>query len=92
MKDGLNSKLLAVCDGEGRPIALLLTEGKVIDHEGSAALLDAIPKPTSSSPTQLRQRRLSRRPRGQEHHALHPAAQASQDQARLRPRDLQALL
>ena len=41
---GLNSKLHAVCDGEGRPIALLLTEGEVSDHEGAAALLDALPQ------------------------------------------------
>ena len=41
---GLNSKLHAVCDGQGRPVALLLTEGEVSDHEGAAVLLDALPR------------------------------------------------
>lgn len=31
-KGGLNSKLHAVCDGEGRPIILLLSEGQMRDH------------------------------------------------------------
>jgi transposase len=47
----LNSKLHAVCDGEGRPIVMMLTEGQMSDHkpvlsfaEGGAVLLfDALP-------------------------------------------------
>jgi transposase len=39
----LNSKLHAVCDGEGRPILLLLSEGEMSDHKGAALLLDALP-------------------------------------------------
>jgi transposase len=32
-----------VCDGEGRPVALLLTEGQVSDHKGAGLLLPALP-------------------------------------------------
>jgi putative transposase len=39
----LNSKLHAVCDGEGRPIILLLTEGQMSDHKGAALLLSSLP-------------------------------------------------
>ena len=42
-KGGLNSKLHAVRDGQGRPVALLLTEGQMSDHKGDALLLPAIP-------------------------------------------------
>lgn len=39
----MNSKLHAVCDGEGRPIILLLTEGQMSDHKGAALLLSSLP-------------------------------------------------
>ena len=39
----MNSKLHAVCDGKGRPIILLLTEGQMSDYKGAALLFDAIP-------------------------------------------------
>ena len=39
----MNSKLHAVCDGAGRPIVLLLTEGQVSDHEGAGLMLPAMP-------------------------------------------------
>jgi transposase len=42
-KGGLNSKLHAVCDGEGRPIILLLSEGQMSDHRGAALLFDSLP-------------------------------------------------
>ena len=42
-KGGLNSKLHAVCDGQGRPVVLLLTEGQMNDHKGAALLLPALP-------------------------------------------------
>lgn len=42
-KGGLNSKLHAVCDGEGRPVRLLLTEGQQSDHKGAATLLPDLP-------------------------------------------------
>ena len=35
-KGGLNSKLHAVCDGAGRPVIFLLTEGQMSDHKGAA--------------------------------------------------------
>ena len=42
-KGGLNSKLHAVCDGQGRPVRLLLTEGQQSDHRGAATLLPDLP-------------------------------------------------
>ena len=36
-------KLHAVCDGQGRPVVLLLTEGQMNDHKGAALLLPALP-------------------------------------------------
>ena len=39
----MNSKLHAVCDGHGRPILLLLTEGQMSDHKGAALILPALP-------------------------------------------------
>lgn len=32
-----------MCDGQGRPIALLLTEGQASDHKGAALLLPVLP-------------------------------------------------
>jgi putative transposase len=32
-----------VCDGEGRPLLLLLTEGQMSDHRGAAMMLTALP-------------------------------------------------
>jgi putative transposase len=40
----LNSKLHAVCDGAGRPVSLLLTEGQASDYKGAALLLHSFPK------------------------------------------------
>ena len=42
-KGGLNSKLHAVCDGKGRPIVLLLTEGQTSDYRGAASMLPVLP-------------------------------------------------
>ena len=42
-KGGLNSKLHAVCDGHGRPVLLLLTEGQVSDYKGAAILQHLLP-------------------------------------------------
>ncbi|WP_348633760.1 IS5 family transposase [Rhizobium sp. BK376] len=43
-KGGLNSKLHAVCDGHGRPLILLLSEGQMSDYKGAAKMLHAFPK------------------------------------------------
>ncbi|WP_459626077.1 IS5 family transposase [Bilophila wadsworthia] len=43
-KGGLNSKLHAVCDGHGRPVLLLLTEGQVSDYKGAAILQHLLPE------------------------------------------------
>ncbi|NCP15408.1 MAG: IS5 family transposase [Sphingomonadales bacterium] len=43
-KGGLNSKLHAVCDGLGRPLVMLLSEGQMSDFKGAALMLDALPK------------------------------------------------
>ena len=42
-KGGLNSKLHAVCDREGKPLILLLTEGQVSDYRGAATVLPYLP-------------------------------------------------
>ena len=42
-KGGLNSKLHAVCDGEGKPLILLLSEGQMSDHKGARLILEALP-------------------------------------------------
>lgn len=39
----MNSKLHAVCDGLGRPLILLLTEGQMSDYKGAALMLKALP-------------------------------------------------
>jgi transposase len=46
-KGGLNSKLHAVCDGEGRPIIRFLSEGQMSDHKGARLVLDALPAASS---------------------------------------------
>src|SRR5271154_6535096 len=43
-KGGLNSKLHAVCDGHGRPLVMLLSEGQMSDFKGAALMLPAMPK------------------------------------------------
>ncbi|MGO8450583.1 hypothetical protein ACC779_11780 [Rhizobium ruizarguesonis] len=43
-KCGLNSQLHAVCDGDGRPIIMLLSEGQMSDHKGARIVLNALPK------------------------------------------------
>ena len=43
-KGGLNSKLHALCDGRGRPLVLLLSEGQMSDYKGAALMLPALPK------------------------------------------------
>ena len=42
MKGGLNSKLHAVCDGQGRPVIMLLSEGQMSDYR-AALMVDALP-------------------------------------------------
>ncbi|MFT8655142.1 MAG: IS5 family transposase [Acetobacter papayae] len=45
-KGGLNSKLHAVCDSEGRPVRLHLTAGQVSDFKGADVLLADLPDET----------------------------------------------
>ena len=33
----------AVCDGAGKPLVMLLTEGQISDYRGAATVLDALP-------------------------------------------------
>lgn len=42
-KGGLNSKLHAVCDGQGRPVVLLLSEGQMSDYKGARLIVDVLP-------------------------------------------------
>lgn len=39
----MNSKLHTVCDGGGRPIVMLLSEGQMSDHKSARLVLDALP-------------------------------------------------
>ena len=39
-KGGMNAKLHAVIDAEGRPLSFFMTAGQVSDYTGAAALLD----------------------------------------------------
>lgn len=43
-KGGLNFRLHAVCDGEGRPLVMLPSEGQMSDCKGAALMVDALPK------------------------------------------------
>lgn len=43
-KGGLNSKLHAVCDGHGRPLIMLLSEGQMSDYKDAALMINAFPK------------------------------------------------
>ena len=38
----MNSKLPAVCDGDGKPLVLLLTEGQVSDYRGADTILPVL--------------------------------------------------
>ena len=40
----MNSKLHAVCDGYGRPLVMLLSEGQMSDFKGAALMVEALPK------------------------------------------------
>ena len=40
----MNSKLHAVCDGHGRPLILLLSEGQMSDYKGAALMIEALPR------------------------------------------------
>lgn len=40
----MNSKLHAVCDGAGRPLVMLLSEGQMSDHKGAALMLPSLPR------------------------------------------------
>ncbi|WP_373288963.1 IS5 family transposase [Aureimonas endophytica] len=42
-KGGLNSKLHAVCDGQGRPLVMTLTEGQTSDYRGARLMLAHLP-------------------------------------------------
>ena len=43
-KGGMNTKLHAVTDANGRPIRFFITEGEVSDYTGAAALTGSLPK------------------------------------------------
>ncbi|MBL0770139.1 IS5 family transposase [Sphingopyxis sp. DHUNG17] len=43
-KGGMNTKLHAVTDANGRPISFFMTAGQVSDYTGAAALLDSLSK------------------------------------------------
>ena len=40
----MNSKLHAVCNGEGKPVLLFLSSGQTSDYKGAAQFLNVLPK------------------------------------------------
>ena len=42
-KGGMNTKLHAICDSQGRPLNLFVTDGQVSDYIGARALLSSLP-------------------------------------------------
>ena len=88
-KGGLNSKLHAVCDGEGRPVVLMLSEGQMSDYKGAALILSALPEAKELLGDRGYDadwfRKASRRAR---HHSLHSWSIKSQDADRLRSHPL----
>lgn len=42
-KGGMNTKLLAICASQGRPLDLFITAGQVSDYIGARALLNRLP-------------------------------------------------
>ncbi len=42
-KGGLNSKLTVVCDGAGKPLVMLLTEGQMSGRKGARLMHDTLP-------------------------------------------------
>ncbi len=42
-KGGMNTKLHAICDSQGRPLSLFVTAGQVSDYIGARALLSSLP-------------------------------------------------
>ncbi len=42
-KGGMNTKLHAICDSQGRPLNLFVTAGQVTDYIGARALLSSLP-------------------------------------------------
>jgi transposase len=43
-KGGMNTKLHAICDSQGRPLNLFVTAGQVSDYIGARALVSSLPK------------------------------------------------
>ena len=43
-RGGLNSKLHAICDGDGKPVVLRLTAGQVSDYRGADTGFEALPE------------------------------------------------
>src|ERR1700730_9201335 len=36
--------MAAICDGQGRPLIMLLSEGQMSDYKGAALMIDALPR------------------------------------------------
>ena len=76
-KGGLNSKLHAVCDGQGLPLILLLSEGLMSDYKGAALMIDASREPTSCWATGAMMRLVPPGPDRARHYAVHPVKDQS---------------
>jgi|SRR5208337_3466933 len=53
-KGGLNSKLRAVTDQDGKPLILLLTPGQMSDHKGAKLMLPQAIRATTATPSARR--------------------------------------
>ena len=43
-RGGLTTKLHAICDGQGKPLVMLLSEGHMSDYKGAPLMLDTLPR------------------------------------------------
>jgi hypothetical protein len=88
-KGGLNSKLHAVCNDQGRPLILALTEGQTSDYKGAALVFDYLPIPGLLSATRAMTQTGCARARRPRHCALYPTQDEQNRADPLRPNPLQ---
>jgi len=90
-KGGMNTRLNAVSDADGRPLSFLMTAGQVSDYTGTAALLGDLPKAQwLLRRPWLRRRLVQGRPGRQGHPTLHFGPQIAQRAGQIRQAPLPA--
>ena len=83
-KGGLNSKLHVVCNGQGKPVAMLLSEGQMSDYKGARMLLPSLPKAKTLIADAAMTLPGSGQRCSQGHKALHADKKESQNPGRIR--------